>query len=89
VGGFTIETTQTIDCSTYQNEAGANKVIQGTVTCVSADTNPNPVVSGSSSTGTGSSASSTATKKSAADAFGVNEAVAGLSVVGGLLQMLL
>jgi hypothetical protein len=88
VGGFTLESTQTIDCSVYQNEAGANKVIQGTVTCDSADSNPNPVVSGSG-TSTSTGASSTASKKSAADAFGVNEAVAGLSVVGGLLQMLL
>lgn len=88
VGGFTLESTQNIDCSVYQNEAGANKVIQGTVTCDSADSNPNPVVSGSG-TSTSTGASSTASKKSAADAFGVNEAVAGLSVVGGLLQMLL
>jgi hypothetical protein len=41
-------------------------------------------------TSTGSSSSASATQsKNAAVSYGINEAVAGLSVVGGLLQMLL
>lgn len=81
-GGFNITSAQTIDCSAFQSEKG--NVIQGTFTCKSLTS-----ASGSgSSTGSSSSSTSTSTKGAAAS-YGISEAAAGLSVIGGLLQMLL
>jgi len=85
-GGFNIQSTAQIDCTGFQAEAGSGKVIQGTFICkTTADAT---TLGSSSSTASGSSASSTSSK-GAAVSYGVNEAVAGLSVIGGLLQMLL
>jgi hypothetical protein len=85
-GGFNIQSTAQIDCTGFQAEAGSGKVIQGTFICkTTADAT---TLGSSSSTSSGSSASSTSSK-GAAVSYGVNEAVAGLSVIGGLLQMLL
>lgn len=85
-GGFNVQSEQTIDCSHFQSEASASGVIQGKFTC-KGDLS---TVSSIGGTGTSSGSSpSTTSKKGAAASFGVNEAAAGLSVIGGLLQMLL
>jgi hypothetical protein len=85
-GGFNIQSTQQIDCSTFSAEAGSGKVIQGTFICkTTADASS---LGSSTSTGTGSAASATKTKGAAAS-YGISEAAAGLSVIGGLLSMLL
>jgi len=83
-GGFNVQSQQAIDCSTYKAESGNGKAIQGTFTCEQT----NNVQSLGTGTASGSSASATSSKGAAAS-FGVNEAAAGLSVIGGLLQMLL
>jgi len=83
-GGFNVQSQQQIDCSGFKAEAGNGKAIQGTFNCL---TTANVAGIGSA---TSSGSSSTATSsKGAAVSFGINEAAAGLSVVGGLLQMLL
>jgi hypothetical protein len=87
-GNFNIQSQQSIDCSGFQAEAGTSKVIQGTFVCKTT-ANATSLTSGTG-TGTGSSSSSTATSsKGAAVSYGISEAAAGLSVLGGLLQMLL
>jgi len=87
-GGFNVQSTAQIDCSGFQSEAGSGKVIQGTFICkTTADAT---TLGSSTASGTSSSPSATSsTKKNSAGNFGVNEAVAGLSVIGGLLQILL
>jgi len=82
-GGFNMQSAQQIDCSGFKAKQGNE--IQGTYTCT---TSSNPKSGTGSGTGT-SSGGASSTSKAAAHSFGVNEAVAGLSVVGGLLQMLL
>jgi hypothetical protein len=85
-GGFNIQSTQQIDCSGFQAEAGSGKVIQGVFICkTTADAS---TLGSSTTTGSSSSASSTSSK-GAAVSYGISEAAAGLSVIGGLLQMLL
>jgi len=84
-GGFNVQSQQAIDCDGYKAEAGNGKAIQGVFKCFQAS---NVTGLSGTSTGTGSGASSTSSKGAAAS-FGINEAAAGLSVVGGLLQMLL
>lgn len=84
-GGFNLQSKQTIQCSTFQNEHSASGVIQGTFVCDSNQQNVNSLGTGTS-TASGASASNT---KGAAAHFGISEAAAGLSVVGGLLQILL
>ncbi|RDL37808.1 putative sporulation-specific protein 2 [Venustampulla echinocandica] len=83
-GGFNVQSTVKIDCSNF--ESMKNKIIQGTFTCKTTADAKSGV---GSSTGTSSSDSPTSSKKSDAGSFGVSEAVAGFSVLGGLLQMLL
>ncbi len=83
-GGFNVQSEQTIDCSHFQSEASASGVIQGKFTCKGDLTTVNSI-----GTGTSTGGSSSATSKGAAPSFGVSEAAAGLSVIGGLLQMLL
>jgi aspartate 1-decarboxylase len=84
-GGFNVQSTAQIDCSTFDSEH-SSKIIQGTYTCkTTADATS---IGGTTGTTTGSSASATSSK-GAAVSFGVSEAVAGLSVIGGLLQMFL
>jgi hypothetical protein len=85
-GNFNIQSQQAIDCTGFQSEAGSSKVIQGTFTCkTTADASS---LGSGTSTGTSSSASATSSKGAAAS-YGISDAVAGLSVIGGLLQMLL
>lgn len=86
-GGFSLESTATIDCAKFQAESGASSTLQGQFNCKSATSNPEPNISGTS-TGSSSGASATSSKAAAAS-YGINEAVAGLSLVGGILQMLL
>lgn len=83
-GGFNVQSTAQIDCSGFQAEAGSGKVIQGTFIC---KTTADATTLGSSTT-TGSSSTASSTKGAAAS-YGVNEGLMGLSVIGGLLQMLL
>lgn len=83
-GGFNVSSAQAIDCSSFKAEAGSGKVIQGVYNC---ETTADGTLS-SSASGTSSGASSTATKGAAAS-YGISEAAAGLSVIGGLLQLLL
>jgi len=86
-GGFNMQSTNQIDCSSYQSQHSSG-VIQGTFTC---KTTADAQSSGTSSSGgssTSSSGSST-TSKAAAVSYGVSDGLVGLSVVGGLLQMLL
>lgn len=85
VGGFNVESTDKIDCSKFEAEKGANKVIEGTFNCKSATDNPQPLGSGTS---TGGAASPSKTN-AAIPSYGLSQVVGGLSVVGGLLQMLL
>jgi aspartate 1-decarboxylase len=83
-GGFNVQSEQQIDCSGFQSEAGSGKVIQGTFTCkTTADAS-----SIGSSTSSSSSASATSSKGAAAS-YSFSEVAAGISVLGGLLQMLL
>jgi hypothetical protein len=83
-GGFNVESQQTINCNGFQSEASSSGVIQGKFFCKGDLSTVSSIGTGTS---TGTSASSTS--KGAAASFGVNEAAAGLSVIGGLLQMLL
>jgi len=87
-GGFNVQSTEDIaaGCKVFQAESGIGKAIQGKFTCGTTKT-PTSIGTATSS-GTGGSASSTSSK-GAAVSYGINEAAAGLSVIGGLLQMLL
>jgi hypothetical protein len=83
-GGFNMQSTASIDCSSFQSEHSSGN-IQGTFTCkTTADAK-----SGTGSSSTSSSSGSSTTSKSAAISYSVNDAIVGASVVGGLLQMLL
>ena len=79
-----MQSTQQIDCSGFKAKQGNE--IQGTYTCTTAS---DPKSGVGSATGTSSGSGASSTSKGAATSFGINEAAAGLSVVGGLLQMLL
>lgn len=87
-GGFNIQSEQdiTAGCTAFKAESGSGKAIQGTFTCKETS-NVQSLTTGTSSSSS-SSASSTSSK-GAAVSYGVSEAAAGLSVIGGLLQMLL
>jgi len=86
-GGFNMQSTAQIDCSGFKSEASSGN-IQGTFTCkTTADAKSG--TGSSSGSGTSSGSSSSSTSKAAAASYGVNEALVGVSVVGGLLQMLL
>ncbi|PQE26991.1 GPI-anchored cell wall organization Ecm33 protein [Rutstroemia sp. NJR-2017a BVV2] len=86
-GGFNMQSTAQIDCDGFKSESHSG-AIQGTFVCkTTADAKSGTSTSGSSSTS--SSGSSSSTSKAAAASYGVNEALVGVSVVGGLLQMLL
>lgn len=84
VGALNIESTAQIDCSGFDKLNGV--VVQGKENCVSATDNPTTLSPSGTVTGTGSKPSSS---KGAAVSFGVSEAVAGLGLVGGFMQMLL
>jgi hypothetical protein len=86
-GGFNMQSTAQIDCSGFKSQSSSGN-IQGTFTCkTTADAKSSGTSSSGSSTTSGSGSSSTS--KAAAASYGVNEALVGVSVVGGLLQMLL
>jgi len=85
-GGFNVQSTANIDCSGFKKESGS--IIQGTFTCKTTADATSLGGSTTSGTTTGSSPSATSSK-GAAISFGVSEAVAGLSVMGGFLQLLL
>ncbi|KAG9244049.1 hypothetical protein BJ878DRAFT_87353 [Calycina marina] len=87
VGALNIQSSETIDCSTYWDTLKDDDIVQGKSTCISATDDPTTADGTSTSTSTGSSSSSTA--EGAASSYGINHAAAGISVVGGLLSMLL
>ncbi|KAJ8059901.1 hypothetical protein OCU04_011525 [Sclerotinia nivalis] len=85
-GGFNMQSTTSIDCSGFKSEHDSGN-IQGTYTCKT-------TANAQSGTGTGTSSSSSSSSsatasKGAAVSYGVNEALMGVSVVGGFLSMLL
>jgi hypothetical protein len=84
-GGFNVESKQTINCNPFQSEASASGIIQGKFHCAGGLTTVSSLGTGTS---TGTSATATGAK-GAAVSYGISEAAAGLSVIGGLLQMLL
>lgn len=84
-GAFNLQSTAQFSCAAFANEHGNSKVIQGAYTCM---TTSSPSTLTGTTTGSSSSPSSTSSK-GAAVSYGINEAVAGFSVLGGLLQMLL
>jgi len=86
VGAMNVQSTNDINCDFFNGLQGG--VVQGEVNCVSKTNDPESL--DPNSTGTSSSGGAKPTKsKGASPTFGVSEAAAGLSVVGGLLQMLL
>jgi hypothetical protein len=86
VGALNIESTAQIDCSGFDKLSG--NVVQGKENCVSATNNPTTLSPSGTVTGTGTG-SKPSSSKGAAVSFGVSEAVAGLGLVGGFMQMLL
>jgi len=84
-GGFNMQSTANIDCSGFESEHTSG-LIQGVFTCKT-------TANAQSGTGTGTSTSSSASPtktKGAAGQLSVNAgSVIGLSVIGGLMQMLL
>jgi hypothetical protein len=81
-----MQSTASIDCSTFDAEKSSG-AIQGLYTCKGSQADAKSGIGSSPTTSaTGSKASSS---KGAAVSYGVSEAVAGFSVLGGLLQMLL
>jgi len=84
-GAFNVQSTSQISCSAFDKLKDASQ-IEGQYACVPATKDPeNLSPSGTVSGGTTKPSKS----KSAAVSYGLNEAVAGLSVVGGIMQMLL
>lgn len=87
-GGFNVRSESPLDgCPAFKAESGSGKAIQGTFVCTGQTNNLGGINSPTGSS-TGSSPSSTSSK-GAAVSYGISEAAAGLSVLGGLLQMLL
>jgi len=84
-GGFNMQSTAQIDCSTFDAQKKSN-AIQGLYTCTTTADAKAGVGSSPTTSATGSKASGS---KGAAVSYGVSEALAGISVLGGLLQMLL
>lgn len=82
-GAMNIQSTSQIDCDGFNKLRG--NVVQGKENCVSATEDPTTL----SPSGTVTGGHSSSTSKSAAISYGINEAVAGLSVVGGIMQLLL
>jgi len=83
-GAFNMQSTQDIDCSAFDKLKSGGQ-IEGQYACIPTTENPTNV----SPSGTVSGHPSSSTSKGAATSYGINEAVAGLSVVGGIMQMLL
>lgn len=83
-----MQSTNTIDCSGFQSLRSSD-AIQGVFTCKGAlkDATSND---GTTTTGDGTASSaSPSSTGNLASSYGVNQAVAGVSVFGGLLAMLL
>jgi len=90
VGALNIQSTAQIDCSGFNKLSGG--IVQGHENCVSATNDPSTLSPSGTVTGGGSGTGGTSKpsgSKGAAVSYGVSEAVAGLSVVGGIMQMLL
>jgi len=88
-GGFNMQSTAQIDCSNF-DALDKSDNIQGKYVCkTTADAKSSGTGTGTSSGSSTSSSGSSATSKAAAASYGVNEALVGVSFVGGLLQMLL
>jgi hypothetical protein len=85
-GGFNMQSTTSIDCSGFKAEHDSGN-IQGTYTCKTTANAQSGT--GTSSSSSSSSSSSASASKGAAVSYGVNEALMGVSVVGGFLSMLL
>jgi hypothetical protein len=90
-GGFNCQSTAQIDCTTFDKlsaQKSNSQVILGKYTCLTtADAKSG--LGSASGTSTSSAPPKSTTSKAAAASFGVDSAVAGISVVGGLLRMLL
>jgi len=84
-GGSNIESTA--DIASSCSDISDNSAIAGTNVCKGSVANPTSIATGTG-TSSGSAASGTSTK-GAATSYGVTETVAGLGLVGTLLQMLL
>jgi len=80
-----IQSTAEIDCATYWSTLKGS-IVQGKWNCISKTADPTTLDGTSTTSGTGPKSTSS---KGAAVSFGVNEAVAGLSIFGGIVQMLL
>lgn len=81
-----IQSTATIDCTTFNNMKSKTGVVQGKETCVSGTDNPETL--GGSGTSSGSGSKTSNSKGAAMGSYNLNQATIGLSVVGGLLGML-
>jgi len=87
-GGFNMQSTATIDCKPFES-LRSSTAIQGVFTCKGA-LDKATSSDGTTTSGDGTTTSpSSATSKAPASSYGVNQAVAGASVFGGLLAMLL
>lgn len=86
-GGFNIQSQQPVSCDGFQAiSGGKGSIIQGKFICKT--TSATETLDGSSST-TGGSSGSSSTPKSDASNVRFSEAVLGLSILGGLLQLIL
>jgi len=84
-GKLNIQSEQDIVCTGFLALEG--NVVQGTDVCKTTATTTS--TTGGTSTSSGSGSSSSSATKGAAVSYGVNEGLVGLSVLGGLLQMML
>jgi len=85
-GALNIKSTAVIDCSGFAKLHDSG-VVQGKDECKSTDTDPTSLTGGGTSTG--SPAKTSDKPKGAASSFGVSHAVAGVSVFGAMLHLLL
>lgn len=85
-GGFNMQSTDEIDCSGFQSLRSSD-IIQGKFICISTaeDAKSND---GTTTTGDGTSSASPSSSSNPATSYSVHYAVAGVSVVGGLMGML-
>jgi len=81
-----IQTTGEIDCATYWNTLKGKNIVQGKSSCEPKKADPTSLNGTSTSSSSGSKSSDT---KGAAASYGISGTVAGLSVVGAMLHMLL
>jgi hypothetical protein len=87
-GGFNLQSTEIVDCTAFAS-LRASSGIQGVFKCAGAVTNPTST-DGTTTNADGTTASPAASGSgNPASSYGVNQAVAGVSIVGGLFAMLL